>query len=129
MAAGYQQDINWRCRTNPALLVDAIFEALRSWGVADARAAAANQSLRAAVATDDWHSPCTAAVLRAFPGAVHVASDVWHPDSCREAAFVHDVMAASTWFIGHARSTFSLAIATIRAVQHGRPVTSTTYIA
>jgi hypothetical protein len=123
----------YRCARDPRALLQVVYGALRAWsaeaGGADYESdPVARGGLRLAVATDDPHSACINLLRSEFPGFIQVESGRWHSDSCREAAFVQEVLAAGTWFLGSGPSTFSQAVAVMRATRLGRPLNATVYM-
>lgn len=70
---------------------------------------------RIALATDDPGSLCAQQLIRAFPATVLIVSSAFSPGSCSEAQFVQEVLARGRCFVGTLNSTFSGAVADLRA--------------
>ena len=96
------------CRIPTASIINATSELLASTG-----------ARRVMLATDNPHGNCTRAVVEAF-NPILVQSGIWPEDSCREAAFVQDVMGHCVGFVGSSHSTFSIAIDSIKTHRFGR---------
>jgi hypothetical protein len=83
---------------------------------------------KVAIASDDFNSGC-AQTLLAHLGpdrAVKVDSGgIYDPTSCIEAVFDQDILARSSYFLGHAQSTYSTVIHWLRTVREGHAISTT----
>ena len=91
------------CRVNMTLFSEAVHLAMEQVGTATVL-----------LASDDLQAPCALAFIAEFRPVI-VASGVWRPSSCREAAFSQEVLALSAGFVGsNVNSTFSETVEVIR---------------
>lgn len=72
------------------------------------------------LATDNEKSNCTKVVVDRL-NPIFVKSGIWKASSCMEAAFVQEVMARASAFVGVSNSTFSRAIEGIREYRYQHP--------
>lgn len=80
------------------------------------------------LATDDESSGCTQMVIEQLK-PIMVRSHRWLGErSCKEAAFVQEVLAHSSVFVGVQNSTFSAAVEGIRLLRHRRRIRGRLFI-
>jgi hypothetical protein len=72
------------------------------------------------LATDNETSSCTQVIVNKL-SPIFVKSGIWKASSCMEAAFVQEVLARASAFVGVSNSTFSRAIEGIREHRHRYP--------
>ena len=94
------------CRVNLTAFSAEVRRAMRQLGTATVL-----------LGTDDLQAECATAFIAEFQPVV-VASGVWRPSSCREAAFSHEVLALSSGFVGS--TTNSTFFETIEAIRRHR---------
>ena len=108
MVAGFNFGFANRCVRNPSFAIEALREL-------QARVAAANAPLL--VASDDLASPCTTAILAAFPNH-KVVNPPSGAGDCFGVAFVHEVLGRTSGLLGNSLSTFSIAAHWIRLARY-----------
>ena len=110
LASGLPFGFAHNCEANPAFVVESLRGLVASSPGADA--------LPLLIASDNFGSPCAAAVTSAFPNHKRVESG--HLHGCEETAFIQEVLARTSGFVGNSLSSFTVSIHWARTARYGK---------
>jgi hypothetical protein len=72
----------------------------------------------------DASKACIQTLSPLFERSIEISSGAFNPESCNEAAFVQEVLAMSTAFMGNEISTFSITVNQMRIARYDYPMSS-----
>jgi GDP-fucose protein O-fucosyltransferase len=113
----FQSNFVRTCIENRDQIVAVVKELIASTG-------SSNATLLYGIDHQDASKACIQTLSSLFETSIEVSSGVFDPESCNEAAFVQEVLAMSSAFMGNEISTFSITVNQIRIARYKYPMSS-----